>query len=297
MLIGLIIFLSGAGVAGWYLLKSSENLVLSICIAVASLLLAIFQPYSFERIDAGNTGIQVKLTGNERGLTDYKYKTGWIVYNSWVEKVYEYPTYQQHIEYDEHSIITKGGFTTTIKPVLNYSLKTEAVGDMFVNLRLDLEQLQNQYLMNAIIGSVNDVANTWTIDSIFNHREDFELSIVRECNKRLNKWFSVSQLRTNITPPKELQEAITQKTKAIQEAQATMQNKLVAEAKAQEKIAIAKGDSADQVIRALAKEKVIKLEQNQLTPLYIEYLKVNKWNGENSQTVLGNNTSTMIQVK
>lgn len=110
MLIGLIILLSGAGVAGYYFLKGEK--VISLVILKCSLLLSFIQPYSIERIDAGNTGIQVKLTGNERGLTDYKYKTGWIIYNYWFERVYEYPTFQQHIEYNEHSIITKGGFTT-----------------------------------------------------------------------------------------------------------------------------------------------------------------------------------------
>lgn len=100
-----------------------------------------------------------------------------------------------------------------------------------------------------------------------------------------------------VLQPKELQEAINNKTKAIQEAQTNIQKAVVAEAKSKEKIAIAKGDSADQVIRALAREKVIKLEQNQLTPLYIEYLKINKWNGENPNTILGTGTTTMVQVK
>ncbi len=69
------------------------------------------------------------------------------------------------------------------------------------------------WLKNAIVGAVNDVANTWSVDSIFNHRENFESNIVVECNKRLIKWFDVSQLRTNITPPVALQESIIAKTR------------------------------------------------------------------------------------
>ena len=70
------------------------------------------------------------------------------------------------------------------------------------------------------------------MDKIFNEREHFESEIIMECNKRITKWFIVSQLRTNIVPPPSLQEAIESKTKAIQQAQAEDQKALTAEAEA-----------------------------------------------------------------
>jgi regulator of protease activity HflC (stomatin/prohibitin superfamily) len=141
------------------------------------------------------------------------------MYNSWTEQVKEFPLYQQHIEYDEQTVITKGGFAATIKPSFNYSLREDAIGDMFVNLRLDTKAVEQGWLKNAIVSSVNDVANRWEVDAIFNQREQFEAAIVTECNKRVSQWFEVSQLRTNIIPPTSLQQAIEGKTKAVQEAQ------------------------------------------------------------------------------
>jgi len=249
-----------------------------------------------ERVDAGHVGIKVKLTGNSRGVSDYEYKTGWVMYNTWTEQMLEFPTFQQHIEYNDQTVITKGGFAATIKPSFNYSLKPNAIGDMFENLRLDIKQIEQGWLMNAIVSSVNDVANKWEVDAVFNKREEFEAAIIAECNKRLSKWFIVSQLRTNIIPPTSLQNAIESKTKAVQEAQAAMQRKLVAEAEAQEKIARAKGDSAKVVIDAQASALATKLKQKEITPLYVEYIKAQAWDGKLPTTVAGNG-GTFLNIK
>jgi regulator of protease activity HflC (stomatin/prohibitin superfamily) len=268
-----------------------------ILIIIGGIIFSTVQPFQVERVDAGHVGIKVKLTGNNRGISNYEYKTGWVFFNTWTEQLYEFPTYQQHIDYDDQSVITKGGFTAIIRPSFNYALKPNAVGDMFQNLRLDIASIQQGWLKTAIVGAVNDVANKWEVDRIFNERELFESAIVIECNKRLSKWFIVSQLRTNIVPPPSLQEAIESKTQAIQQAQAEDQKALTAEAEARKKIAQAKGDSAQVVIEATAAAKAMQIKQMQLTPLYVEYLKIQKWDGKTPTTVLGNNTSTLVNVK
>lgn len=271
-------------------------LIKPVTIFLAGLIISIIQPFALERVDAGHVGIKVNLTGDDRGVSNYEYKTGWVLYNTWTEQMLEFPTYQQHIEYKDQTVITKGGFAASIKPSFNYSLKSTAIGDMFENLRLDIKEIEQGWLMNAIVSSVNDVANKWEVDAIFNKREEFEAAIVTECNKRLSKWFIVSQLRTNIVPPTALQQAIESKTKAVQEAQAAMQRKLVAEAEAQEKIAKAKGDSAKVVIDAQAYAFATKLKQKEISPLYVEFLKANKWNGVLPTTVAGG-TGTFLNIK
>ncbi len=268
-----------------------------ILIIIIGIIVAIANPFSLERVDAGHLGLKVNLTGDSRGVSDYTYKTGWVVFNSWIEKLYEFPTYQQHIDYNPQTVITKGGFSAEIKPSFNYALVSTALGDMFQNLRLPIKEVEQGWLKTAIVGSVNDVANKWAVDSIFNHREQFESAIVVECNKRISKWFTVSQLRTNITPPPALQSAIEAKTKALQDVQVAENQKQVAIADALRKIAIARGDSAKMVIEASGEAESIKRKQLTLSPLYIEYVKIQQWDGKTPTTVLGNNASTIISVK
>lgn len=301
MITGILIILAIAiGVIGFILpaLKEDDKnkFFRGIVITIGLVIVASIQPYSIERIDAGHKGIVVNLSGSERGVATYQYKTGWVMYNTWFKQVLEFPTYQQHIEYDDQMVITKGGFSATIKPSFNYSLKENSIGDMFQNLRLDVKSIEQGWLKNAIIGAVNDVSNTWEVDSIFAHRQAFENSIVVECNKRLTKWFNVSQLRTNITPPEALQEAIIAKTKSIQQAEAEEQRAIAAVATKRRKIAEAQADSAETIINAQAAALAIKLKQNTLTPLYIEYTKIQKWNGSLPTTMAGGQ-GTFLNIK
>lgn len=266
-----------------------------LAVVIAMVMMAI-NPIDVERIDAGHVGIKVSNVGDNRGVGKTEYVTGWVFYNSWISRIYEFPIHQQHIDYEANDIVTKGGFRATIKPSFNYSINSGNVGDMFQNLRVGVKEMEQGWLKNAIVGSVNDVANRYTVDSIFNHREEFEADIVKECNKRVAKWFNVSQLRTNIIPPAEISESIVAKTRAIQEVQVAENRRQVAVAEAERKIAEARGDSAQAVIQAAGRAEAIRKEQMSLTPLYIEYIKVQKWSGQVPTTVAGGNSGFMIQL-
>ena len=300
-MISLVVLLVFLIVAGVMIVRGKINddksgILRGIVVAILGTLVGLFQPFSIERIDAGHKGIVVNLSGSERGVASYQYKTGWVVYNTWFTQVLEFPTFQQHIEYDDQVVITKGGFSATIKPSFNYSLKPDAIGDMFENLRLGVKEIEQGWLKNAIVGSVNDEANKWEVDSIFSNRQQFEAAIVVECNKRLTKWFDVSQLRTNITPPEALQESIIAKTKAIQQAEASEQQAIAAFAEGKRKVAVARADSAETVINAQAAALSIKIKQEKLTPMYIEYLKANAWDGKLPTTVAGS-SGTFLNIK
>lgn len=263
---------------------------------IIAFLLVVINPVNIERIDAGHVGIKVSNVGDDRGVGKTEYVTGWVLYNSWISRIFEFPIHQQHIDYEANDIVTKGGFRATIKPSFNYSINAGNVADMFTNLRVGVNELEQGWLKNAIVGSVNDVANRYTVDSIFNHREEFEADIVRECNKRVSKWFNVSQLRTNIVPPQEISESIVAKTRAIQEVQVAENRRQVAIAEAERKIAEARGDSAQAVIQAAGRAEAIKKEQMSLTPLYIDYIKIQKWSGQVPTTVAGSGSGFMIQL-
>jgi len=273
-----------------------KPLIFPIVFFVIVSLTAIFQPYKVERVNAGCVGIQVKLAGSDRGVTDYKYKTGWVVYNSWYTQVIEIPTTIQHIEYKEQPVTTKGGFPTVINPTFNYAVKPSEAGDMYVNLRKPLKELEEGWIKTAIVGAANDIANTWTIDSIFNNLGLFEVSIKAECNKRLDRWFAIDQLRINITPPEALKESIAKKTKSIQDVQVAENDKKVVIAEGYNRIAKARADSTVKMIQALTDAAVIRTKQQQLTPMYIDWIKADKWDGQLPTTILGNSNGVMLNL-
>jgi fumarate reductase subunit D len=258
------------------------------------IILGLINPLRLERIEAGHIGLKVNLVGDNRGVS--KYETGRIIYNTWVADLHEFPTHQLHVEYPDQVVITKGGFQAVIKPTFNYSLVAGNIGNMFQELRKPIKEVEENWLKTAIVSSVNDEANKWAVDSIFNNREVFEAAIQREANKRIGKWFTLSQLRTNIIPPASITKSIEEKTKAIQDVQVAENMKKVAEAEALTKIAKAKGDSAQAVINAAGRAEAIKKEQLSLTPLYIEYIKIGKWDGKLPQVQSGQGAGILMNL-
>lgn len=272
------------------LLNTKPLLPIAVTLVIG-IILSLVQPFTYERVDAGNVGVKVNLTGHERGISDIEYKTGWVWYNTWTEELYQFPVYQQHIEYDDQTVILKGGFKTTIQPTFNYSLKKEMVTSMFGELRLTLKEIEQGWLKTAIISSVNDVANRWEVDEIFNDREKFENEIIAECNERVGMWFNVSLLRTNIVPPPSIEKAIEDQVKAVKETQAKQQQVAVTIANGEIMIAQARADSAKAVIsakgiaeakliEAKAEAEAIRIKQREITGTYNDYIRAKNWNGK-----------------
>jgi len=274
----------------------------TIVFSIIGLLFIFFQPYEVKKIEAGFQGLLVNLVGDSRGVSSIQEVSGWKIYNTWTEEIYQIPLDQRTIRYEKQAVIAKGGFPCDISPSFNHSVKRSTSADMFTNLRTSfrsggLEAVETGWLEIAILGAVSDVANKWVIEDIFNNRAAFEAAIVVEANKRVGKWFVVSQLRTNIQPPGSIVKSINAKAKAVQDAVTSESQAKAATADAQRKIALAKGDSATVVIKASSDAMALKLKQKELTPLYVEYLKASKWDGKLPTTSLGGNAGTLLNLK
>ncbi len=301
-MIGIITFSIFAVIAALYALgkrdwNTTRPWAITVGMVVAGLVLALAQPYAIQKIDVAHVGLRVNLIGDERGMSGYKFSTGWVVYNTYTEEIVEIPSSQQHIDYKPVQVLAKGGFSATIAPSFNYEIVPGAAGEMYVSLRRPLEEIRETWLYTAAIGAMNDVVNRWTVDDIFNKREQFEHDVMAEVNKRVGKWFTLSQIRTNITPPAALQNAINEKTKAVQEAQQMEAKNRVIQMENLNKIMTARGDSAKVVIEALAVAEAIRIKKEEVTPLYVEYLKVVNWDGKNPSTLVTDGSSTTVMVK
>ena len=69
-----------------------------------------------ERIDAGYEGMKANLAGSDKGVDDVALVSGWVFYNPWTTKIYEYPTFAQTIDYEPFEINSKDGSKFTIDP-------------------------------------------------------------------------------------------------------------------------------------------------------------------------------------
>ncbi len=140
---------------------------------VLTIVVILVQPYEMKKIEAGHQGLLVDLVGDSRGASTIKEVSGWKIFNTWTEEIYQIPLDQRTIRYEKQSVIAKGGFPCDISPSFNHSVKRSTSADMFTNLRTSyrnggLEAIENGWLEIAILGAVSDVANKWVSLNISN---------------------------------------------------------------------------------------------------------------------------------
>lgn len=265
-------------------------------VVIAGIIIFFFSFVGCERIDAGNVGIKVNNAGGERGVSKTEYVTGWVFYSRFLSRIYEFPTFQQHKEYDPFVVPSKGGTIFTVHPSFNYNLNPGEVGTMFQTFRLPLNQLEEGYLKNAVSVTIREVTNTFTVDSVLNNLGNYDAAIVSGLNKKLAPFFTVSTFTSGLQPDEKLAATIAAKADAIQQALRIENEQKAIKAKAENDIIEARRDSAVLVINALSEARAIREKQNALTTEYVEYQKVLKWDGKLPQVQSGNG-GIMLQLK
>lgn len=253
--------------------------------------------HSCNRVDQGNVGLLVELTGSEKGEAKVEEKSGWVFVTPGMEKLFEYPTFQQHKEYDEFAVLTKGGLQFDVKPVFNYQIDRDSVVQLFKRYRLSLSSIEDGYVRTAVTQVFRDVTNTYDPDSLINNRSGYESALFKAVNEKLKPYFTVSQITSNLTPPKSLIEQIQAKAAAIQQAQAAENQVKVVQAQGEQAMAKARFDSAQKVIHAAADAKVNEFQQRTLTPLLVEKMRIEKWDGHYPTYMSGNGGGAILNFK
>jgi hypothetical protein len=259
------------------------------------LLLTISQ--GCERIDAGHVGIKVNNTASDKGVSKTELVTGWQFYIPWLSQIYEWPTYVQHKEYDTIEVTMKGGTIFKAAPAINYSVISDSVSSIFEQFRRGLPDIEDGFLKTCMLESFRSTAGDFTPDSLLMNRQLFENTVRERFIKQVRpKGFLLAQLTSNLTPPPALVESITLKNRAVQNAQ-TEENKVkISIAQSNQKIAVARGDSAELVIRAQSEAKAYELQQRNLTPELLKKMYLDKWNGELPSVMAGNGTNLMYNL-
>lgn len=253
---------------------------------------------SCKRIDAGHVGIDVNLYGSNKGVSNITEVTGLCFYNPFSHQIYEFPTFVQHKVWskektednpanEEMTITPKGGSNCTIDVGLNYAVDPTKVSFIFQTYRKDLPTITNQFIRNTVRQILNDLAGTYTIDSLLDHRSDYEHEAEKQLKERLSAdGFVVSQLViTAFRAPESLQASIDAKNKAKQDAlNMELQKQTVIAQNAQ---TVLKADAEAYHIRKI-NEAILN------SPGYIQLETIKKWDGAYPNTLVNGSSNQMI---
>ncbi len=276
--------------------------------------IVLFSVVQVTRINAGYVGVEINLAGSQRGAREIPIRTGWVFYSPLKTQVIEFPTFVQTVKWtadmneghplnEELVFNSKEGQEVRTDVSLSYAIDAAKVPDFYVKYRTDdLERFTHGILKDIVRNSLNEVASTYTLEDIYGENK---ARFLRESRDRIQAQLlpvgvGIQQFGF-IGKPRftaAIEQAITQKTQAITEAERARNQlavtqaemaKAVAEAEgeARSQVERARGEATSAIERARGEAEANRLRQASITPQLLEWRRlenqralVDKWNGE-----------------
>src|SRR6202789_3891725 len=134
---------------------------------------------SITRIGAGYVGVEVVLSGSQRGPAEIPIRTGWVFYSPLRSQIIEFPTFVQTVKWthdlnegrasnEEMSFNTKEGMEIYSDVSLSYAIDPRRVPDFYVKYRLsDLDLFTHGILRGVARNSLHAGASTYSGEQIY----------------------------------------------------------------------------------------------------------------------------------
>lgn len=269
------------------------------------------------RIGAGYIGIEINLAGSQRGASEIPIRTGWVFYSPLRSQIVEYPTFVQTVKWtsdvneghpfnEELVFNSKEGQEVRADVSLSYAIDPAKIPDFYVKYRNDdLERFTHGILKDIVRNSLNEVASVYTLEDIYGENKAHFLTetrqkvqaVVEPVGVQIQQFGFIGKPRFTAT----IEQAITQKTQAITDAERARNQLAVTQAEVAKTVAEAEGEAKSAIERARGEAEANRLRQASITPQLLEWKRlenqrafVDRWNGELPRTVLGDKNGLML---
>jgi regulator of protease activity HflC (stomatin/prohibitin superfamily) len=245
-------------------------------------------------VPAGNVGVKVFLLGGEKGVDTETLGVGryWI---GWNEDLYIFPTFMQNYVWtkdpaegspnDESiSFQTADGMTANADIGISYSLDPEKISIIFQTYRRGVEEITDTFLRNMVRDALVKQASNKPIEYVYGAGKAELIAAVQKdvsdqvgaIGIKIDKIYWIGEIRL----PEVVLKSINAKNAATQMAQQRQNEVAQAKAEADKKIEDARGQ-AESILRvAEAQAKANQLLSDSLTPEFVQYQAITKWDGQ-----------------
>ncbi len=285
----------------------------------AFLALVLFFNYVFSvtRIGAGYTGVEILLSGSQRGASEIPIRTGWVFYSPLRSQTVEFPTYVQTVKWtrnldegrplnEEMSFNSREGLEISADVSLSYAIEPTKVPDFYLKYRVtDLDRFTHGILRDIVRNSLNEVASTYTVEQIYGEEKAQFLHQVEALiqQKVAQVGVGIQQFGFIGAPrvPEVIASAITGKAQAIQNAERARNELAQTQAEAAKKVAEADGDAKSNVARAQGEAEANRIRQTSITPQLLDLRRlenqrqlIDRWNGQLPQVESGGSNGGLL---
>jgi regulator of protease activity HflC (stomatin/prohibitin superfamily) len=242
------------------------------------------------RVKPGYVGVKVKVYGQNKGVQPEVLETGryWM---GRLYELYEYPTYMNIYPFTLAS--TEGsetdealrfqsieGITCNVDIAVSCHADPTKAASVFVTFKSEMLEIIKLYIRQDLSNYFIDYASKLRVDELYSMQK---MDMLNFAKAELTKKYAVSGIiiddlsyKSDIRFPKEVEDAIIGKIKAIQLA-TQKQNEIVqAEAEAKKTVAKAEGEYQAKLLEAKGNIALA----NSITQPLVNYVLANKWDGK-----------------
>lgn len=262
-------------------------------------------------VPAGNVGVKVNLLGGEKGVDSEVVGVGryWI---GWNEELYLFPTFMQNYVWtagvdegspnDESiSFQTADGMTANADLGISYSIDPDKVAVIFQTYRRGVEEITDTFLRNMVRDALVKQASNKPIEYVYGAGKSELLAAVQKdvsdqvgpLGIKIGKIYWIGEIRL----PQTVIDSINAKNAATQMAQQRLNEVQQSKAEADKKIEDARGVAESILKVAEAQAKANKVLAESITPEFIQYQALEKWDGKLPTTMVPGQATPFISVK
>lgn len=249
------------------------------------------------KVPAGYQGVIVNLYGSNKGVNEKSVGVGryWVGVN---EELFKFPTFLQNYTWTKDTensnadesitMQTSEGLSINTDVGITYSIKPENVVKVFQKYRLGVEEITNTFLRNMVRDAMNQISSTMSVEQLYGNGKEAFITKVNQIVKAeaaedgidVDKVYLIGSFRL----PQTVIDSINAKIQAAQNAM-----------KVENEVATAKAEAQKTVIQAQAQADANTIVNKSLTPQYLQYQMLQKWNGK-LPMVSGGNATPLISI-
>ena len=238
------------------------------------------------KVPAGYRGVIVNLYGSDKGVAELSVGVG-RYYLGWNSELYLFPTFLQNYSWKDKQAITmqtSEGLSIRTDAGITYSIQPDNVVKVFSKYRLGIDEITNTFLHNMVRDAMNEVASTMTVEQIYGAQKETFISKVNYIvkNEASANGIEVDKIYLvgSFDLPQTVVNSINSKIQASQNAMKVENEVATARAEAQKTIVDAQAKGQQILINAESQAKANKILAESLTPEFVQYQAILKWNGE-----------------
>src|SRR5882724_4249873 len=264
---------------------------------------------SLTTIHPGHVGVSVKKCSGG-GVSSNPIPTGYYWRSLFCEDVLEYPTSVQTLvlsrspheglAIDESITVTSSeGLPVSLDTSLSFTLDPAKVPAIYTKYRNTIEAIAHNFIRQTIREGVQSVFAQFTAEQLYStKREESRVEVQAFLTQRLGaEGFVIQQFTVNETRvPEAVMQAINAKVAMIQESQKAEAQVRKTEAEAKQRVAQAQGEAEAKRLSADAEAYFNRTVAASITPEYVQYRALERWNGELPQMMGGSGAVPFVNL-